>query len=153
MASIDAQIVSRFMEDPPFNTNWTNREIFLTSDFIKTTTPNLYTYYTYLDKHYLSGGKTMSGEWVDVILLKHWLTRQLEVEVLSKFYTKNKITNPTIIQDAIMDVLEMAKKLGGITRYVVRQLPSPDRSKPRFEWKAQLSGAINNVTISGTVEP
>jgi hypothetical protein len=150
----DAKIVKMFMSQPyVFDGNFVNQPIALPADFENSQDESFVGQYQFGDSTYLTAGKTINGEWVDVVLLKHWLTRQLEVEVLSKFYTNNKITNPTIIQDTIMAVLERAKKLGGITRYVVRQVPSSERNKPRFEWKAQLSGAINNVTISGTVEP
>lgn len=94
--------------------------------------------------------KTTSGEWVDVAVFTTWLRKVIGQQVLQALSDN---PTPAKIEAAITSCLQLGVRIGGITRYVVRQTPSQERSKPHFEWKAQLSGAINNVTISGTVEP
>jgi len=147
---IDAQIVSKLMSDKPFQQNWNNVK-FDGVPLAQQIPDNLLSGNSLLGGNYLASGKTTSGEWVDVVLLKHWLTWAFEKRISQTFFDSRKITNPNVLENVVANTLEAAKILGGIRRYRVGQ--ATGSSEITINWKAQLSGAINNATISGTVEP
>lgn len=101
----------------------------------------------------LLGGKTASGEWVDVVVFENWLKWAIQTQV---FALLKRVAKPSAIQieNAINVALEAGKQLGGIVRYKVTATNVDNRNRTAsFEWKAQLTNAIHSTTITGIVKP
>lgn len=101
----------------------------------------------------LLGGKTSSGEWVDVVVFENWLKWAIQKQV---FNVMQSVSKPSVVQieNAINVALEAGKQLGGIIRYKVTTTNIDPRNRTAsFQWKAQLTNAIHSTTISGIVKP
>lgn len=103
----------------------------------------------------LYGGKTMSGEWIDVLILKTWLTNALQTQIFNLFYTTNKIPNTPSgllqISNSVGQVLEIAHNLGGIEKGYKVDVISGGGRNSKVTFTARLTGAIHDADIVGTV--
>lgn len=143
---IDALVVSTIGNAPPSQAVWVNVPLAVVGDF-SPDQPNS------IQQNILLGGKTTSGEWVDVVIFENWLKWAIQRQVFNVMQRVAK-PSPLQIENAINVALEAGKQLGGITRYRVRQTDFDVRNRTAsFEWKAQLTNAIHSTTISGIVKP
>ena len=103
----------------------------------------------------LYGGKTMSGEWIDVLILKTWLENALQTQMFNLFYTTNKIPNTPSgllqISNSVGQVLEIAHNLGGIEKDYKVDVVSGGGRNSKVTFTARLTGAIHDADIVGTV--
>ena len=144
---IDALVVSTIGSNPPSQAVWTNVQL---PNSVENLPSNEY---NNIQQNILLGGKTTSGEWVDVLVFENWLKWAIETQVLALF---KRISKPSVIQieNAINVALEAGKQLGGIVRYKVTAINVDPRNRTAsFEWKAQLTNAIHSTTIKGIVTP
>lgn len=144
---IDALVVSTIGNNPPSQAVWTNVQL---PNSVENLASNEY---NNIQQNILLGGKTASGEWVDVVVFENWLKWAIETQVVALF---KRVAKPSIIQieNAINVALEAGKQLGGIVRYKVTATNVDTRNRTAsFEWKAQLTNAIHSTTITGIVTP
>lgn len=142
---VDATVLSKIGNNPPSQAVWTNVRIPAAVEDTPTTTGNI------IQQGILLGGKTSSGEWVDVVVFENWLRNEFNVQTLNLFKSKRK-ASALDLEAMVYQVLNKGVLLGGITHFDVLQVRQDGRSI-YFEWKAQLTNAIHSTTISGIVKP
>ena len=104
------------------------------------------------------GGKTTTGEWVDVVATKIWLKSALQKSVYALLLAKPKLLNTKIgyelLRNQVVGVLQEGVLNNGLLPdFKVGDVVSSDVSRRviRLDFKATLSGAINGVDVSGTL--
>lgn len=134
---------------------------------------NISTFLRYAGCNITIGGKTLAGEWIDVIRFRDWLKNELQINVFNVIKTNRKVpftdAGIGLIQGAMYQVLSEGQKLGGIaeTEYdsdgnpiygfeiaVPKALDFTEeerksRKLTKCRWIARLAGAIHVVEISG----
>ena len=148
----DAVVVALVGNNKPSQAVWVNYPVpYNTGISVNTGSNNTISFIA--NGRVLLGGKTSSGEWVDVVVFENWLKWAIQTQV---FNLMRRVSKPSAIQieNAINVPLEAGKQLGGITRYKVTTTDFDTRNRTAsFEWKAQLTNAIHSTTISGIVKP
>ena len=120
-------------------------------------------------------GKTLAGEWCDIIRFRDWLKNDMQVAVANIFLTTAKVpytdAGIALIQNAITSSLRRGQDRGGIMEteydddgnelrgYVVNvprasEILDTDRAARRLTgitFRARLAGAIHFADIRGTV--
>ena len=120
-------------------------------------------------------GKTLAGEWCDIIRFRDWLKNDIQVAVANIFLTTPKVpytdAGIALIQNAIETSLRRGQENGGIMEneydddgnetvgFVVRvpaanSIPDSDKAARRLTgitFSARLAGAIHFASITGTV--
>lgn len=134
---------------------------------------NTSTFLRYAGCNVTIGGKTLAGEWIDVIRFRDWLKNELQINVFNVIKTNRKVpftdAGIGLIQGAMYQVLSKAQKIGGIadTEYDSEGNPiygfvitvprasdfteaeRKSRKLTNCKWTARLAGAIHAVEISG----
>lgn len=127
------------------------------------------------NKNLTQNGKTLAGEWIDVIRFRDWLKNELQVKVLDLFtkYPKLPFTDHGIsaIDGVMQSVLKNGQDIGGIavTEYdeegneilgFTTKVPlsssltaeqKSSRTLTGCRWTSRLAGAIHCVEINGTL--
>lgn len=120
-------------------------------------------------------GKTVGGEWADVIRFRDWLKNDMQVRIVNTFVTSPKIPYTdkgiSIIQNQMLASLKAGQDAGGISEteydgdgkaipgYTVTvprayTLSDSDRASRKLKgckFTARLSGAIHFAEISGSL--
>lgn len=134
-------------------------------------------YYTeYGNKYITQGGKTVSGQWIDVVRFMWWQKSEMQERIYNLFVTHPKIpyTDNGIaqVQNQIICSLKRGQAMGGIAPteydedgnpvpgYTVtvpraRDLTQAERSSRELKnckFTARLAGAIHYVEIRGVLE-
>ena len=148
----DAVVVALVGNNKPSQAVWVNYPVpYDTDTSVNTGSNNTISFIA--NGRVLLGGKTLSGEWVDVVVFENWLKWAIQTQVFALF---KRVSKPSTLQieNAINIALEAGKQLGGIVRYKVTAVDVDTRNRTAsFEWKAQLTNAIHSTTISGIVKP
>lgn len=137
---------------------------------------NISYYVEYGGKAITQGGKTVSGQWIDVIRVMWWQKSDMQERIYNLFVTQPKIpyTDNGIaqVQNQIICSLKRGQAMGGIAPteydeegnaipgYTVtvpraRDLTQAERASRQLKgckFTARLSGAIHNVEVRGTLE-
>lgn len=136
---------------------------------------NITTYRRYAGQNITMGGKTLNGQWIDVIRFKDWLESEVSTNVFNalKSGPKTPYTDDGIalVETAVKDALSKGQKNGGIapdemdsngvktpgfTVTVPKALDLTEAQRksrvlPDVKFTARLAGAIHSVTIDGTI--
>lgn len=136
---------------------------------------NLGYYVTCAGKDITQGGKTLGGEWIDVIRFRDWLKNRMQVRIYRLFVKNPKIpytdAGITLVENQMDAVLKEGQKAGGIadTEYDADENPvygytvtvpraasltAEQRAKrilPGCRFTARLSGAIHAVELKGNL--
>lgn len=134
---------------------------------------NINMFLRYAGKNVTIGGKTLAGEWIDVIRFRDWLKAKMQINVFNVLQTNIKVpftdNGIGLIQGAIEKTLLQGQEVGGIARneidssgqtvegYTISvpralDLTEADRNSrvlPNCKYKARLAGAIHLVEIQG----
>ena len=134
---------------------------------------NVSAFLRYAGTNITTGGKTLAGEWIDVIRFRDWLKNELQVSVFNILKVNRKVpytdSGISLIEGAMESVLKKAQDIGGVssTEYSADGLEIPgftvsvpkasgldeatrkSRKLTSCEWTARLAGAIHIVEISG----
>lgn len=112
------------------------------------------------------GGKTPSGEWVDVIRFRDWLVARLQEAVFALLINNAKVpytdAGISTVKAAVAGVLGDGVRAGGLAATPKPFVTAPaaadvdaatkaTRVLPNVNFGATLAGAIHAVQISGTV--
>lgn len=127
----------------------------------------------YSGKNVTFGGKTLAGEWIDVIRFRDWVRAKIQLNGFNALLRNKKIPYTdegiTLLKSCVMDALQTGQNVGGIapTMYnadgdaipgytikVPLAVEVPDTDKQArvlrgIEWTARLAGAIHVVEIKG----
>ena len=136
-------------------------------------TGNISTYMRYAGSNVTIGGKTLAGEWIDVIRFRDWLKAEIQINVFNVLKVNRKVpftdAGIGLIEGKIIETLSKAQDIGGIapTEYdadenpifgyevnvpLASQLSEAERKSRRLtgvNWSARLAGAIHAVEIKG----
>lgn len=134
---------------------------------------NTSTFLRYAGCNVTIGGKTLAGEWIDVIRFRDWLKNELQINVFNVIKTNRKVpftdAGIGLIQGAMYQVLSKGQKIGGIAETEYDSDGNPlygfeitvpkasdfteaerkSRKLTNCKWIARLAGAIHAVEISG----
>lgn len=134
---------------------------------------NVSAFLRYAGTNITTGGKTLAGEWIDVIRFRDWIKNELQVSVFNILKVNRKVpytdSGISLIEGAMESVLKKAQDIGGVssTEYSAdgAEIPGFTVSVPKTsgldeatrksrkltscEWTARLAGAIHIVEISG----
>ena len=134
---------------------------------------NVSAFLRYAGSNITTGGKTLAGEWIDVIRFRDWLKNELQVSVFNILKVNRKVpytdSGISLIEGAMETVLKKAQDIGGVSRTEYSadgaEIPGFTVSVPKAsgldeatrksrkltscEWTARLAGAIHIVEISG----
>ena len=137
---------------------------------------NISYFVEYGGKAITQGGKTVSGQWIDVVRFMWWQKSDMQERIYNLFVTQPKIpyTDNGIaqVQNQIICSLKRGQAMGGIAPteydeegnaipgYTVtvpraRDLTQAERASRQLKgckFTARLSGAIHNVEVRGTLE-
>lgn len=137
---------------------------------------NISYFVEYGGKAITQGGKTVSGQWIDVVRFMWWQKSDMQERIYNLFVTQPKIpyTDNGIaqVQNQIISSLKRGQAMGGIAPteydeegnaipgYTVtvpraRDLTQAERASRQLKgckFTARLSGAIHNVEVRGTLE-
>lgn len=131
---------------------------------------------TVASKNITQGGKTNSGEWIDIVRFRDWLQNDMQVRVVNLLVTyKGKVPYTdggiALVQNQMISSLKDGQKYGGIspTEYdedgneipgfvthvpLAANIPATKKASRVLEdvsFEARLAGAIHMVTIKGTL--
>lgn len=134
---------------------------------------NVNTFLRYNGSNITQGGKTLSGEWIDVIRFRDWLKNEMQVNVFSVLKANRKVpytdSGIGLIEGAMEKTLHDGQAIGGIAEdsedsdgnavpgYTVSVPKAADlteterksRKLSNCSWSARLAGAIHVVEIEG----
>ena len=155
----EAAFISQFGSAYPKQVSWTNKLLVgVTPQSSTPTGSNSVTLLEGVGTGTFLGGKTTTGEWVDVITTKIWLKSALQNGVYTLLLAKPKLANTKggweLLRNQVADVLQEGVVNNGILPdYKVGDvIPSGNNSrKVGLDFKATLAGAINGTDISGTL--
>lgn len=132
-------------------------------------------YVTLYGNNVVYGGKTLSGEWADVVLFKDWLIDRIQRKIAELFIKRDKVpftdAGITMIQSNMISALEEGRTAGGIaddeTDNDGNVTPGFTTSVPRgraldeakraqrvledCKFEARLAGAIHSVVVRGNL--
>ena len=131
---------------------------------------------TVASKNITQGGKTNSGEWIDIVRFRDWLQNDMQVRVVNLLVTyKGKVPYTdggiALVQNQMISSLKDGQRYGGIspTEYdedgneipgfvthvpLAANIPVTKKASRVLEdvsFEARLAGAIHMVTIKGTL--
>ena len=131
---------------------------------------------TVASKNITQGGKTNSGEWIDIVRFRDWLQNDMQVRVVNLLVTyKGKVPYTdggiALVQNQMISSLKDGQRYGGIspTEYdedgneipgfvthvpLAANIPPTKKASRVLEdvsFEARLAGAIHMVTIKGTL--
>ncbi len=136
---------------------------------------NLNAYVHCAGKNITLGGKTVSGEWIDVIRFRDWLQNDMQKGIYNLFITNPKVpftsNGITLIQNQMIASLKKGQKQGGIadteydesgaeipgfttsvpTAASVSDADKAARTLKGCKFTARLAGAIHIVEVSGSL--
>lgn len=108
-------------------------------------------------------GKTVEGEWIDVIQVQDWLKARMQEQIFYRMINKDKIpytpAGVAMIEAEMHQVLTIAQANGAVDIYTI-QVPNvydiPEmiratRELGDFKFEARLQGAVSTVTIRGVL--
>ena len=134
---------------------------------------NITTFLRYAGSNVTIGGKTLAGEWIDVIRFRDWLKAEMQLNVFNAIKVNRKVpyTDAGIgmIEGKMIETLTKGQDIGGIapTQYdaddnavpgftvtvpISTSLSETERKSRRLtgcKYTARLSGAIHLVEIEG----
>ena len=134
---------------------------------------NINTFLRYSGSNVTIGGKTLAGEWIDVIRFRDWLKSEMQTNTFNAIKTNRKVpftdNGIRLIEGKMEETLKAGQDIGGIapTEYdaddnpiygyeitvpSVSDLTEAERKSRRLtgcRWSARLAGAIHAVEISG----
>ena len=111
-------------------------------------------------------GKTVSGEWIDIIRATDWLNDQIEVALLNLLLNqkggKIPMTDKGIAQvtNTIDTVLKSAADLGILSGYIPASAPDAidiafadkvARILENIKWTGYLAGAVHTIVVDGNL--
>ena len=131
---------------------------------------------TVASKNITQGGKTNSGEWIDIVRFRDWLQNDMQVRVVNLLVTyKGKVPYTdggiALVQNQMISSLKDGQRYGGIspTEFdedgneipgfvthvpLAANIPATKKASRVLEdvsFEARLAGAIHMVTIKGTL--
>ena len=136
---------------------------------------NINYYTTYAGKNVTQGGKTLGGEWIDVIRFRDWLKNDMQYRLFNLLYTHPKIPYTdegiSLVQNQMIASLTQGQRQGGIapdefdedgklipgftvTVPLAATLTAADRASRVLsgcKFHARLAGAIHVVNVYGTL--
>ena len=136
---------------------------------------NINYYTTYAGKNVTQGGKTLGGEWIDVIRFRDWLKNDMQYRLFNLLYTHPKIPYTdegiSLVQNQMIASLTQGQRQGGIapdefdedgklipgftvTVLLAATLTAADRASRVLsgcKFHARLAGAIHVVNVYGTL--
>lgn len=136
---------------------------------------NLNYFITVGNKNITMNGKTMAGEWADIIRFRDWLKNDMQVRVVNLFITRPKVpyTDPGIalVQNQMIASLKAGQDAGGIAEdefdedgntipgYVtsvplsasLSAAEKASRKLKKCNFKARLAGAIHFAELKGSL--
>jgi len=134
---------------------------------------NLSTFLRYAGSNITSGGKTLGGEWIDVIRFMDWLHAQIQINVFNVLKVNKKVPTTDegigLIEGAVTATLLKAQDIGGlapdefdkdgnkIPGFTVKmpkalslsEADRKNRTLPGCEYSGRLAGAFHFVTLRG----
>lgn len=134
---------------------------------------NVNTFLRYAGTNITMGGKTLAGEWIDVIRFRDWIKNEMQIRIFNILKTNRKVpfTDGGIgmIEGAMEAVLKVGQDIGGIapTEYDkdgneipgfkvkvpkasdLTESQKKSRKLTGCRWTARLAGAIHAVEIEG----
>lgn len=110
-------------------------------------------------------GKTVGGEWIDVILGADWLNDQIEVALLNLMLNlkgdKVSYAKPEAVISTINAVLDLGVRVGFLDGYVgatipdyLTQIPFGDkvaRILKDVKWTGYIAGAVHSIIVNGNL--
>ena len=108
-------------------------------------------------------GRTVGGEFIDVMRFADWLEAHMRERVFLTMVNSEKLPltddGITVVEGRMRSVLEDGRKVGGIASYTITTpdplgIPENDRANrvaSGFKFTARLAGAIHFVDIEGTL--
>lgn len=126
-------------------------------------------------KNITMNGKTMAGEWIDVIRFRDWLQNDMQVRLVNLFVTNPKIpytdNGIALVQNQMIASLKAGQDAGGIasTEFdedgneisgfqtsvpLASSLSSSEKASRKLKnckFKARLAGAIHFVEVKGSL--
>lgn len=136
---------------------------------------NINTFLRYAGCNMLMGGKTLAGEWIDVIRFRDWLKAEMQFNVFSALKLNRKVPYTDagigLIEAQMIETLAKGQSIGGIapTEYdadeneipgytvtvpLASDLTEEERHSRKLtgcRYTARLAGAIHAVEIEGTL--
>lgn len=136
---------------------------------------NINFYTRYANKNITQEGKTLAGEWIDVIRFRDWLLNKIQINVFNLFAINKKIpyndAGITAVENQIIAALKEGQRAGGIDekyydeegnevtgyRTLVPKAASlsetekSSRKLKNIRFTARLSGAIHLTEMNGTL--
>lgn len=131
---------------------------------------NINSYVTKCGVGVTSEGKTMSGEYIDIIDAKDWLILQIEYRLQQALINNDKIpydnNGISLLESVVVNILQEAYNNGmiaenedGTAAYTVNfakrsETKASDREKRQYvegKFSFDLAGAIHSVTVNGTI--
>lgn len=150
-------------------------EPFTTTEINALKAANLNYYVSCAGKNITLDGKTVSGEWIDVIRFRDWLKNDMQKGIYNLFITNPKVpftsAGITLIQNQMIASLKKGQKRGGIaeaeydesgaeipgftttvpTAASVSDADKAARTLKGCKFTARLAGAIHLVEVSGSL--
>lgn len=138
-------------------------------------TKNVGTFQRYSGKNITLGGKTLSGEWIDIIRFRDWLKNEIQIRCFNVFVTNAKVPftdgGINLIAGAAESALIRGQDIGAIAPtefdedgnptfgYVLNiplassftEAERKSRKLTGLTWTARLTGAIHFVELRGTL--
>jgi len=110
-------------------------------------------------------GKTVGGEWLDVVVGSDWLNDQIEVALLNLLLNqkggKVSFTEAGAVISTINSVLDRAVDVGFLSGYIGATMPDYLTEIPFSEkvarildnvkWTGYLAGAVNTIIVNGNL--
>lgn len=110
-------------------------------------------------------GKTVGGEWIDIVIGSDWLNDQIELALLNlelnQKGTKIAFTETSAVISTINSVLDAAVDIGFLSGYIgatipdyLTEIPFTDkvnRILNDVKWTGYLSGAVNTIIVNGNL--
>lgn len=136
---------------------------------------NLNYFVTVGSKNVTLNGKTMAGEWADVIRFRDWLKNDMQVRVVNVFMQNAKVTfndgGIGLVQNAMLESLRAGQNVGGIADdefdadggtipgFEVRvpsaaDLSAEDRASRKLaglKFRARIASAIHFADVTGSL--
>lgn len=134
---------------------------------------NITTFLRYAGKDCTVGGKTIAGEWIDVIRFRDWLKLEMQTNIFNAMAANPKIpftdNGIGLIEGKMEETLKNGQDIGGIAPSMFdendQEIPGytvsvpkavslteeqrKSRTLPNCKYTARLSGAIHLVEIEG----
>lgn len=116
-------------------------------------------------QNFYHGGKTVGGEWTDIVIGSDWLNDQIEVAVLNLFLnnkgSKVSYAKPAAIKSTIDQVLQRAVNIGFLDGYKGAEIPDyltevpfsekVSRILDNVKWTGYIAGAVHFAIINGNL--